>query len=46
MATSKQQTVEKVPSELKISKEEAEQKLKERIEKGKELLNIQITNAL
>ncbi len=46
MAKVKQQTVEKVPSELKISKEEAEQKLKERIEKGKELLNIQITNEL
>lgn len=46
MAKAKQQTMEKVPSELKISKKEAEQKLKERIEKGKELLNIQITNEL
>lgn len=46
MAKAKQQTVEKVPSKLKIPKEEAEQKLKERIEKGKELLNIQITNVL
>lgn len=40
------QVAEKVPSELKICKEEAEQKLKERIEKGKELLNMQITNEL
>lgn len=40
------QVAEKIPSEFKIPKEEAEQKLKERIEKGKELLNIQITNEL
>lgn len=46
MAKAKQQIVEKVLSELKVSKEEAEQKLKERIEKGKELLNIQIINEL
>ena len=39
MAKAKQQTVEKVPSELKIQKEEAEQKLKERIEKGKEFID-------
>lgn len=39
MAKAKQQTVEKVPSELKISKEEAEQKLKDRIEKGKEFID-------
>lgn len=46
MAKAKQQTVEKIPSELKISSEEAKLKLKERIQKGKELLNIQITNEL
>lgn len=46
MAKAKQQTVEKIPSELKISSEEAKLKLKERIEKGKELLNIKITNEL
>ena len=39
MAKAKQQTVEKIPSELKISKEEAEEKLKERIEKAKEFTN-------
>lgn len=39
MAKAKQQIVEKIPSELKISKEEAEQKIKERIEKGEELIN-------
>ena len=39
MAKSKQQTVEKVSSELKIPQEEAEQKLKERIEKGNEFIN-------
>ncbi len=39
MAKAKQQTVEKVPSELKISKEEAEQKLKDRIEKAKEFID-------
>lgn len=39
MAKAKQQTVEKNPSELKIPKEEAEQKLKERIEKGKEFID-------
>jgi predicted nucleotide-binding protein len=46
MAKAKQQTIEKIPSELKISKEEAALRLKERIEKGKELLNIKITNEL
>lgn len=39
MAKAKQQTAEKVPTELKISKEEAEQKLKDRIEKGKEFID-------
>lgn len=38
------QVAEKIPSELKISKEEAEQKLKERIEKGNELLEKSISN--
>ena len=46
MAKAKQQTIEKIPSELKISKEEADLRLKERIEKGKELLNIKITSEL
>jgi predicted nucleotide-binding protein len=39
MAKAKQETVEKVLSELKIPKVEAEQKLKERIEKGTEFIN-------